>query len=113
MHSVMTLRVTKGAEFHSYSHLSVELVSECEFNFDSLYRDPITSTAALDGTGTNVGARVSSGNLVGNYVEQLCVDYTVSSTSSEYLNVTVTNPDLMNLWSEVDRIGFKDIAPRI
>ena len=97
--SVMTLRVTKGADSHSYSHLSVELVSECEFNIGSLYRDPISSTAALDGTGTITWERVCPPVTWSETTWNNYVDYTVSSTSSEYFNVTVTNPDPMNLWS--------------
>ena len=97
--SVMTLRVTKGADSHSYSHLSVELVSECEFNIGSLYRDPISSTATLDGTGTITWERVCPPVTWSKTTWDNYADYTVSSTSSEYFNVTVTNPDPMNLWS--------------
>ena len=35
VHSVMTLRVTKGADSNSYSHLALKLVSECEFNISA------------------------------------------------------------------------------
>jgi hypothetical protein len=97
--SVMTLRVTKGADSHSYSHLSVELVSECEFNLGSLYRDPISSTASLDGNGTITWERVCPPVTWSETTWNNYADYMVSSTSSEYFNVTVTNPDRMNLWS--------------
>jgi hypothetical protein len=105
VHSVMTLRVTKGADSHSYSHLSVELVSECEFNIGSLYRDPISSTAALDGTGTITWERVCPPVTWTKTTWDNYAKHTVSSTSSEYFNVTVTNPDPMNLWTADEIAG--------
>ena len=110
VHSVMTLRVDKGAESNSYSGLALKLVSECEYYLASaqLYRDPIsTDNAVLGGTGVVAWERVCPPVTWSFETWSKYADYTVSSTSSEYLNVTVTNPDPMNLWTADEIDGDK------
>ena len=68
VHSVMTLRVDKGAESNSYSGLALELVSECEYYLASaqLYRDPHQHGQRCPWwyRCSCVGTRLSSGDVV-------------------------------------------------
>ena len=89
----------KGQFAHTYFSIGVQLVSECEWEMsrDWLYRSPISSTAFLGNfTWERECPKVNWGKTTyNNYLNTV-----VSKESSPYINITLMNPDPMNLWSK-------------
>jgi len=94
----LSLNVMKGQFAQQYSSIGVQLVSECEWTMsrDILYRPPISSTAFLgDFKWERECPKVEWGVTTYNtYLNTL-----VSKKTSPYINVTLMNPDPLNLWS--------------
>ncbi|CAL6391806.1 unnamed protein product [Bathycoccus prasinos] len=95
----LSLNVMKGQFAHTYFSIGVQLVSECEWEMsrDWLYRSPISSTAFLGNfTWERECPKVNWGKTTyNNYLNTV-----VSKESSPYINITLMNPDPMNLWSK-------------
>ena len=94
----LSLNVMKGQFAHKYSSIGVQLVSECEWQMsrDWLYRSPISSTAFLgdfkwERECPKVNWDLTTYNTFLNAV--------LSKQTSPYVNMTLMNPDPMNLWS--------------
>ena len=94
----LSLNIQKGKFSQKYSSIGVELVSECEWTMsrDILYRSPISSKAYLgdfkwERECPKVGWDATTYN---TYLNTL-----VSKKTSPYINITLMNPDPLNLWS--------------
>jgi hypothetical protein len=92
---------------HSYESIGLTLVSECEWMLsrDQLYRDPISHTAYLgdikwEKNCPSVTWNEDTWNTYANYV--------ASTETSKLFNVTLMNPDPMNLWSDDNVDGDTD-----
>ena len=103
INSVVSLRIERGAMAHSYESIGLTLISECEWALsrNQIYRSPIQHTAYLgDITWQKKCPPVTwdegTWNTYANYV--------ASKETSNLFNVTLMNPDPMNLWSmdEID-----------
>ena len=96
-HTRLSLNVLKGQFSQSYSSIGVQLVSECEWGLsDYLYRSPISSTAYLgdfkwERECPKVNWDLTTYNTYLNAV--------ISKETSPYVNITLMNPDPLNLWS--------------
>jgi|TARA_B110000483_G_scaffold243296_1_gene332343 hypothetical protein len=103
----LSLNVMKGQFAQQYSSIGVQLVSECEWTMsrDILYRPPISSTAFLgDFKWERECPKVEWGVTTYNtYLNTL-----VSKKTSPYINVTLMNPDPLNLWSADYKKGDLD-----
>ena len=99
IHTVMTMRVSKGVFADKYTDIGVKLVSACEFSMsgDWMYRDPISSTAYLgDIKWERECPPVQwDESTMNNYL-----NYKVHAQSWPVLNYTVLNPNPVNLWSK-------------
>ena len=95
----LSLNIQKGQFSQKYSSIGVQLVSECEWKMsrDWLYRSPISSTAFLgDFKWERKCPKVDwDPNVLNRYL-----NYVMSKETSPYVNMTLMNPDPMNLWSK-------------
>ena len=101
IHTVMTLRVDKGAFADKYTDIGVQLVSECEWSMSGpagwMYRDPISSTAYL---GDIKWQRECPPVQWDETTMNRYLNYKVHKESWPILNYTVLNPNPVNLWSK-------------
>ena len=98
VNSVVSLRIDRGAMSHAYESIGLTLISECEWMLsrDQLYRAPISHTAYLgdikwEKKCPSVTWDEGTWNTYANYI--------ASTETSNLFNVTLMNPDPMNLWS--------------
>jgi len=95
----LSLNVQKGQFSQKYTSVGVQLVSECEWEMsrDWLYRSPISSTAFLgDFKWERRCPKVDwDPNVLNRYL-----NYVMSKETSPYVNMTLMNPDPLNLWSK-------------
>jgi len=99
VNSVVSLRIERGAMAHSYESIGLTLISECEWALSrsQIYRAPISHTAYLgdikwEKKCPSVTWDEGTWNTYANYV--------ASTETSNLFNVTLMNPDPMNLWSD-------------
>jgi len=99
VNSVVSLRIERGAMAHSYESIGLTLISECEWALSrsQIYRAPISHTAYLgdikwEKKCPSVTWDEGTWNTYANYV--------ASTETSSLFNVTLMNPDPMNLWSD-------------
>jgi surface protein len=99
VNSVVSLRIERGAMAHSYESIGLTLISECEWALSrsQIYRAPISHTAHLgdikwEKKCPSVTWDEGTWNTYANYV--------ASTETSNLFNVTLMNPDPMNLWSD-------------
>ena len=99
INSVVSLRIERGAMAHTYENIQLTLISECEWMLsrDQIYRSPIQHTQPLDNLIWQkkcppVTWDEGTWNTYANYV--------ASTETSSLFNVTLMNPDPMNLWSD-------------
>ena len=94
----LSLNIQRGKFSQEYSSIGVELVSECEWTMsrDILYRSPISSKAYLgDFKWERECPKVEwDATTYNTYLNTL-----VSKKTSPYINITLMNPDPLNLWS--------------
>ena len=97
-HTRLSLNVAKGKFAQSYSSVGVQLVSQCEWELsrDILYRSPISSSAYLgDFKWERECPKVTWDETTYNtYLNTI-----ISKNTSPFINVTLLNPDPLNLWS--------------
>jgi hypothetical protein len=94
----LSLNIGKGKFAHEYGSIGVQLVSECEWQMsrDWLYRSPISSTAYLgDFKWERECPKVNWDSTTYNAY----LNAVFSKKTSPYVNVTLMNPDPLNLWS--------------
>jgi len=97
----LALEIEKGRFGHEYTSIGLKLVSECESDIGrkmALYRDPLASNDAFLG---NFKWERECPKLdwdVTTYNRFL--HYTASKSTSSYINMTLLNPDPLNLWSK-------------
>ncbi|CAL6300661.1 unnamed protein product [Bathycoccus prasinos] len=99
VNSVVSLRIERGAMAHSYESIGLTLISECEWALSrsQIYRAPISHTAHLgdikwEKKCPSVTWDEGTWNTYANYV--------ASTETSNLFNMTLMNPDPMNLWSD-------------
>jgi len=99
IHTVMTMRVSKGVFADKYTDIGVKIVSACEFSMslDWMYRDPISSTAYL---GDMKWERECPPVQWDETTMNKYLNYKVHAQSWPVLNYTVLNPNPVNLWSK-------------
>ena len=99
VHTVMTMRVSKGVFADKYTDIGVKLVSACEFSMsgDWMYRDPISSTAYL---GDMKWERECPPVQWDESTMNKYLNRKVHAQSWPVLNYTVLNPNPVNLWSK-------------
>jgi hypothetical protein len=97
----LALEIEKGRFGDEYTSVGLKLVSECESEIarkNALYRDPLASNDAFLGNFkwerecTKVDWDVTTYNRF--------LHYTASKTTGPYINMTLLNPDPLNLWSK-------------
>ena len=97
----MALEIERGRFGHEYTSIGLKLVSECESDIGrkmALYRDPLASNDAFLG---NVKWERECPKVdwdVTTYNRFL--HYTASKKTGPYINMTLLNPDPLNLWSK-------------
>ena len=97
-HSRLTLEIERGKLAHEYTSIGVQLVSECEWQLsrDWMYREALSSTTFLgDFKWEKECPKVTWNDATYNTY----LNYVASKEKSPYMNLTVTNPDPLNLWS--------------
>jgi hypothetical protein len=97
VHTVMTMRVSKGVFADKYTDIGVMLVSACEFSSDWMYRDPISSTAYL---GDMKWERECPPVQWDETTMNKYLNKKVHAQSWPVLNYTVLNPNPVNLWTK-------------
>ena len=97
VHTVMTMRVSKGVFADKYTDIGVMLVSACEFSSDWMYRDPISSTAYL---GDMKWERECPPVQWDETTVNKYLNKKVHAQSWPVLNYTVLNPNPVNLWTK-------------
>jgi len=92
----LSLNVAKGKFAQSYSSIGVQIVSECEFPLE-FYRDPISSSAYL---GDFKWERECPKVMWDETTYNTYLNTIISKNTSPVINMTLLNPDPLNLWSE-------------
>jgi len=97
-HTRLSLNIAKGKFAHSYSSVGVQLVSECEWALsrDILYRSPISSSAYLEDFKWE---RECPKVMWDETTYNTYLNTIISKNTSPFINVTLLNPDPLNLWS--------------
>ena len=97
----LALEIERGRFGHEYTSIGLKLVSECESDIarkNALYREPLASNDALLGDFKwerecpKVDWDVTTYNRF--------LHYTASKNTGPYINMTLLNPDPLNLWSK-------------
>ena len=97
----MALEIEKGRFADEYTSIGLKLVSECESDLarnTALYREPLASNNAFLGDikwereCPKVDWDVTTYNRF--------LHYTASKNTGSYINMTLLNPDPLNLWSK-------------
>jgi len=98
VNSVVSLRIDRGAMAHSYESIGLKLISECEWMMrPRIYRAPISHTAYLG----NITWQKKCPSVTWNEgTWNTYANYVASTETSNLFNVTLMNPDPMNLWSK-------------
>ena len=97
-HTRLSLNIAKGKFAQSYSSVGVQLVSECEWALsrDILYRSPISSSAYL---GDFKWERECPKVMWDETTYNTYLNTMISKNTSPLINMTLLNPDPLNLWS--------------
>ena len=97
-HSMLSLKIYKGDFEHSYSSIGVKLVSACEWGLasDWLYRDPISDESFLGDFKWERKCPLVTWDK-GTYND--FSSFVASRKDPPFLNITLMNPDPMNLWT--------------
>jgi len=97
----LALEIERGRFGHEYTSIGLKLVSECESDIarkNALYREPLASNDAFLGDFKwerecpKVDWDVTTYNRF--------LHYTASKNTGPYINMTLLNPDPLNLWSK-------------
>jgi len=97
----LALEIERGRFGDEYTSIGLKLLSECEFDFArnmALYREPLASNNAFLGDFKwerecpKVDWDVTTYNRF--------LHYTASNNTGSYINMTLLNPDPLNLWSK-------------
>ena len=98
-YSVLSLEIERGFFEHEYSGIGLRLVSACEFRMgtsDWLYRAPIEDKSSL---GTFRWERKCPGVTWDKTTFNKFSSFVASTESPPFVNITLMNPDPMNLWT--------------